>query len=94
MLPARIEEYVRPQSVAEALAAITRFDEGDAIFLAGGQSAMQAMKSRMMRPECIVDLQDIAELKGIRREDGGLTIGAMMCMRSCWRLVSRAMGTP
>ena len=77
MLPAKIEEYVRPQSVAEALDAITRFDEGDAIFLAGGQSAMQAIKSRMMRPQCVVDLQDIAELKGIRRDNGGLTIGAM-----------------
>jgi len=77
MLPAKIEEYVRPQSVGEALEAIAKYDEGDAIFLAGGQSAMQAIKSRMMRPECIVDLQDIAELKGIRRDNGGLTIGAM-----------------
>lgn len=77
MYPARIEEYVRPQSVSEALAAIARYDEGQAIFLAGGQSAMQAMKARMLRPQCIVDLQAVAELKGITSENGAVTIGAM-----------------
>lgn len=77
MFPAKIDKYVRPQSVAEALSAIAEFEEGDAIFLAGGQSAMQAIKSRMLRPECIVDLQDIAELKGIDAGGAGLTIGAM-----------------
>ncbi len=77
MFPARIQEYVRPRTVAEALAAIARYDAGEAIFLAGGQSAMQAIKSRMLRPQCIVDLQDVAELKGVSRDHGGLTIGAM-----------------
>ena len=77
MFPARIEEYVRPQSVADALQALTRFDAGEAMFLAGGQSAMQAMKSRLLRPQCIVDLQDVDELKGIKRDANGLTIGAM-----------------
>lgn len=77
MFPAKIDKYVRPQSVADALSALGEFDEGEAMFLAGGQSAMQAMKSRMLRPECIVDLQDIAELKGIDTAGGGVTIGAM-----------------
>lgn len=77
MFPARIQEYVRPRTVAEALAAVARYDAGEAIFLAGGQSAMQAIKSRMLRPQCIVDLQSIAELKGVDRSNGTLTIGAM-----------------
>lgn len=77
MFPAKIAKYVRPRSIAEALAALGEFDEGDAMFLAGGQSVMQAIKSRMLRPECIVDLQDIAELKGIDAAAGGLRIGAM-----------------
>lgn len=77
MFPARIQEYVRPRTVAEALAAVARYDAGEAIFLAGGQSAMQAIKSRMLRPQCIVDLQSIAELKGVERNNGTLTIGAM-----------------
>ncbi len=77
MFPARIQEYVRPRTVAEALAAIARHDEGEAIFLAGGQSAMQAIKSRMLRPQCVVDLQGVAELKGVSANNGALTIGAM-----------------
>ena len=77
MFPARIQEYVRPRTVAEALAAVARYEAGEAIFLAGGQSAMQAIKSRMLRPQCIVDLQAIEELRGIKLADGALTIGAM-----------------
>ena len=77
MFPARIQEYVRPRTVAEALAAVARYAAGEAIFLAGGQSAMQAIKSRMLRPQCIVDLQAIEELRGIKLADGALTIGAM-----------------
>jgi carbon-monoxide dehydrogenase medium subunit len=77
MFPARIQEYVRARSVTEALAAVARYDAGEAIFLAGGQSAMQAIKSRMLRPQCVVDLQGIAELKGISQNNGALRIGAM-----------------
>ncbi len=77
MYPSVIEEYLRPGSVSEALAAIARYDEGEAMFLAGGQSAMQAMKSRMLRPQCVVDLQDVAELRGIVHDNGALRIGAM-----------------
>ena len=77
MLPARIEEYVRPRTVVEALAAVARYDAGEAIFLAGGQSAMQAIKSRMLRPQCVVDLQDVSELKGVSSSNGALHIGAM-----------------
>ena len=77
MYPSVIEEYLRPGSVSEALAAVARYDEGEAMFLAGGQSAMQAMKSRMLRPQCVVDLQDITELRGITRDGGALRIGAM-----------------
>ncbi|MEM7466866.1 MAG: FAD binding domain-containing protein [Pseudomonadota bacterium] len=76
MFPAPIDAYERPKTINEALSALTRYDEGEAIFLAGGQSAMQAIKSRMLQPQCIIDLQDIAELKGISAGDG-LVIGAM-----------------
>ena len=68
---------MRARSVAEALAAVARYDAGEAIFLAGGQSAMQAIKSRMLRPQCVVDLQGIAELKGVIVNNGALRIGAM-----------------
>jgi len=76
MFPAHIDEYVRPATVAEALAASARYDEGEAMFIAGGQSLMQAIKSRMARPRCLIDLQAIDALKGIDFSDG-LRIGAM-----------------
>lgn len=76
MFPATIDDYVRPTSVAEALEAIAKYDDGEGVFIAGGQSLMQAIKSRMVRPSCIVDLQSIPELRGIDRNDG-LRIGAM-----------------
>jgi aerobic carbon-monoxide dehydrogenase medium subunit len=70
MYPAVIHGYRRPTSVQEAVAAIA-----DAVFIAGGQSLMQR-KARLMQPHALVDLQDIAELKGVRI-DGGARIGAM-----------------
>ncbi len=75
MYPAVIEEYIRPHSLTEATAALARFAPGEAMFIAGGQSLMQAIKSRMVRPRCVVDLQSLAELKGITLNP--LRIGAM-----------------
>jgi len=77
MYPAAIEDYVRPASIAEALEAAGRYEEGDALFVAGGQSVMQAVKTRLLRPRCIVDLQAISELRGVTADGSGVRIGAM-----------------
>jgi carbon-monoxide dehydrogenase medium subunit len=77
MYPAKIEDYVRPGSVADAVATLARFEPGEAMCIAGGMSLMQAIKSRLVRPACLVDLQDVAELRGIRGSGGALSIGAM-----------------
>ena len=70
-----IHDYRRPNSVQEALAAIGDGGE-EALFIAGGQSLMQALKARLVQPHALVDLQDVAELKGVKI-DGGVRIGAM-----------------
>lgn len=49
---------------------------GDAKFLAGGQSLIPAMKLRLAAPEVVIDLGRIAELQFIRREDNALVVGA------------------
>lgn len=77
MYPAAIEDYVRPASVEEALKAAGKYDSGEAVFIAGGQSLMQAVKSRLVRPRCVIDLQAIKELKGISANGSGVRIGAM-----------------
>lgn len=77
MFPANIEKYCRPKTLEEALAAGVGYPPGDAMFIAGGQSLMQAMKSRMARPRCLIDLQAITELQGITTSGERLSIGAM-----------------
>ena len=77
MYPAPIDEYVRPATVSDALAALGRYDDGDAMFVAGGQSLMQAVKSRLLRPRCLIDLQAIEGLSGIDVGSGGVRIGPM-----------------
>lgn len=76
MYPAPIDEYVRPGTIDEALKALSKYEAGDAVFVAGGQSLMQAVKSRLVRPKCVVDLQAIKELKGINVGADGVKIGA------------------
>ncbi len=66
-------DYQRPSSTAAAASAFS----GDARYLAGGQSLVQAMKLRLSSSERLVDLGGIAELKGIRIDGGNVVIGAM-----------------
>ena len=66
-------DYQRPTDRAAASAAF----EGDARYLAGGQSLVQAMKLRLSSSEVLVDLGGIADLKGIQVDTTSLTIGAM-----------------
>jgi carbon-monoxide dehydrogenase medium subunit len=66
-------EYQRPTDRAAALAAA----QGDAKFLAGGQSLVQAMKLRLASTARLVDLGGVAELKGIRVDGNAVVIGAM-----------------
>ena len=75
MIPAKFD-YHRPASLAEATALLSRHGE-EANLLAGGHSLIPMMKLRMAAPEHLIDLQDIAEMKGISREGDRVVIGAM-----------------
>ena len=76
MYPAPIETYSAPATLTEALQALATHG-ADARCIAGGQSLMQALKSRLVQTNCLVDLQHIAELKGIAVDGNGARIGAM-----------------
>jgi carbon-monoxide dehydrogenase medium subunit len=67
-------DYQRPADRAAATAAVK---SGDARYLAGGQTLIQAMKLRLSQSEKLVDLGAIADLKGIRLDGANLVIGAM-----------------
>ena len=66
-------EYHRAKSVEEAAQLLAK-SGGKA--LAGGQSLVGAMKLRLAQPGTVVDLGQIAELRGIRKEGDALVIGA------------------
>jgi carbon-monoxide dehydrogenase medium subunit len=68
-------DYQRPASTAAATAALQ--GGGDARYLAGGQSLVQAMKLRLSSSDRLVDLAGVADLKGIRVDGGNVFIGAM-----------------
>ena len=68
--------YARPTSVANALELLVT--HGDkAKVLSGGQSLMPAMNLRLISPEFIVDIGELAELRGIVVKGDVLTIGAL-----------------
>jgi carbon-monoxide dehydrogenase medium subunit len=69
-------EYAKPTSVADALSLLAANDGARA--LAGGQTLINVMKARAASPDVLVDLNGLADLKGIELAgDGTLTIGAM-----------------
>jgi carbon-monoxide dehydrogenase medium subunit len=68
--------YERATSVANALELLGA--QGDrAKVLSGGQSLMPAMNLRLISPELIVDIGELAELRGIAVRDDVLNIGAL-----------------
>lgn len=75
MKPARFT-YHRPERLADALALLAEH-AGAARVLAGGQSLMPLMAMRLARPEHLVDINRIGELKGIALSDDAVTIGAL-----------------
>jgi aerobic carbon-monoxide dehydrogenase medium subunit len=66
-------DYQRPANAAAAAAAFS----GDARYLAGGQSLVQAMKLRLSSAERLIDLGGVGDLAGIKIDGGQVVIGAM-----------------
>lgn len=74
MIPSAFEYYA-PTSVAEAIRLLQ--DHGDeAKLLAGGHSLLPAMKLRLANPGVIIDINKIAELRGVVI-NGNVNIGAL-----------------
>jgi aerobic carbon-monoxide dehydrogenase medium subunit len=75
MIPAAFV-YHRPHSLDEAIGLLAQNGE-DARVVAGGHSLIPMMKLRLAKPEHLVDLQELSELRGIRSEPGAVIIGAL-----------------
>jgi aerobic carbon-monoxide dehydrogenase medium subunit len=70
-------DYIRPTDLAAARAAFA--EQGDARYLAGGQTLIPVMKQRLAQPVAVIDLGGVADLKGIAATGGEIAIGAMTC---------------
>jgi carbon-monoxide dehydrogenase medium subunit len=86
-------DYVAPTTIREACSLLAEAG-GGATLLAGGQTLMPLLNLRMSQPFIVVDINRIAELKGVTRTDGGTRIGPMT--RQCessptrrWRATCR-----
>lgn len=69
-------EYVRPQSIAEANAALTR-DGATTAAIAGGQSLLPMLNLRVAIVDLLVDIGRLEELKAVSETPSGLQIGAL-----------------
>jgi aerobic carbon-monoxide dehydrogenase medium subunit len=67
--------YHSPQNLQEALDLVNRLDNYKII--AGGQSLMPMMNFRFLMPDHLIDLKDVEELSGIRKDAEYLHVGAM-----------------
>lgn len=76
MRPARFMLH-RPTSLAQALALKAEHGD-DATFYAGGTELLVALKAHVLRYTHVIDIKQIAELRGVRIGDGDtLSIGAL-----------------
>ena len=68
--------YVRADSLEHALRLLAEHGD-EARILAGGQSLMPTLNMRLSQPKVLIDINRIAELKGISLRDGMVRIGAL-----------------
>ena len=90
-------EYIRPASVAEPVGLLSERGD-DAFVLGGGSAAVVMLRLGVVRPECVVDLGGIEEMRGMRRNgdrrNGGLHVGALASIRSPRTRRRRPRGLP
>jgi CO/xanthine dehydrogenase FAD-binding subunit len=70
-------EYLRPDSLAEALKFLADRG-GDCSPLAGGTDLLVMIQEKMVAPRTVLDINGLAELKGIEEADGRIRIGALV----------------
>jgi carbon-monoxide dehydrogenase medium subunit len=73
-------EYACPTTLPEAIQLLSERD-GDAKPIAGGQSLVPMLAFRLAQPTLLVDLRKLADLRGIKISQKGVTLGAMVRWR-------------
>ena len=70
-------DYVKPKALQEALSLLEQGGD-DAQLIAGGQTLLATLNMRLSEPTVLIDITDIAELKGISVVGNSLRIGALV----------------
>jgi CO/xanthine dehydrogenase FAD-binding subunit len=68
-------EYFDPETLEEAIALIGEHGDAGKI-LAGGQSLVPMLNLRLLRPNCLIDINRVAKLAFIEARDQEIAIGA------------------
>src|SRR5471032_3295904 len=68
-------ELFQPASIDDALTLLDKYGR-DAWVMAGGLDTFDWLKDRTKRTNFVIDLSQVAELRGIKEANGGLEIGA------------------
>ena len=76
MFPNHIENYFAPSELSEVLQLLSSRD--NAKLIAGGQSLIPLMKTRLFSPATLIDLNRVEGLDGISRQGDQLHIGALV----------------
>jgi 2-furoyl-CoA dehydrogenase FAD binding subunit len=74
-------DYVRAESLDEALAVLAS-EGSDAQIMAGGQSLMAMLNTRLAKPKVLVDIMRLKELDRIDATSAAVTVGAGVRQRS------------
>jgi aerobic carbon-monoxide dehydrogenase medium subunit len=76
--------YARAATLAHAFELLeqARAADEEAKLIAGGQSLLPLMKLRLAAPQLLIDIADIADLKGIASNPASTTIGATTTYRA------------
>jgi carbon-monoxide dehydrogenase medium subunit len=72
-------DYACPATLGEAVQLLAAHDDAKA--LAGGQSLVPMLAFRLVQPALLVDLRKLADLRGIKLTENGVTLGAMVRWR-------------
>src|SRR5499433_238727 len=69
-------KLIRPDSMEEALSERQKYGS-DAMPIAGGQSLLVLLRNKLVDPKILIDLEGLAELRGLQRQANAISIGAM-----------------
>src|SRR3954470_22548131 len=75
-MKARNFRYIRPRSLDHTYR-ILQNEGAEAVAVAGGQSLLPGLNMRLSAPKLLVDIGDIAELRGQSYADGTVRLGAL-----------------